>query len=106
MIRKKRLNLERQNKPQLPVDDGRTIADMDVDGMPWMSKPAGLDLRRRKKRVTEQPEEQRDYFESPLTQRETRRIMASSVIAALIIGLVFIVIIGLFILFAVKVWLR
>lgn len=42
----------------------------------------------------------------PLTPRETRSLMIQSVLAALVIGLIFLAAIFLFILFSLHIWLK
>ena len=74
-------------------DDGRVVAKMNVDGMPWYSRddrkalPENSDL-------------------SELSKGETWEIIKGTVKAGLLIGGVFFVIFALFILFCVFVWFR
>lgn len=75
-------------------DDGRVVAKMNVDGMPWYMR-----AERKKKTQTN------DDF-SDLTKEETRAIIGGAVKAGLLIGSVFFVVFGLFILFCVFVWFR
>ncbi len=74
------------------VDDGRTIADMNVDGMPWYNpskkeNPSG---------------ENRE----PLSKSETLAAMKGIILASLLIALVFVAGFTLFILFARFIWLK
>lgn len=83
-------------------DDGRSIANMNVEGMPWYA-------RRPKEKKNDRETSKRDEpvaIDPPLTKKETRNLMVSSVIAALVIGLIFLTAIFLFILFSLHVWLR
>mgnify|MGYP000867925768 FL=1 len=73
-------------------DDGRVIANMRVEGMPGYSGSTGA-------RETQAPQE-------PLSQRETRLLMAAGIKWALLISAGFALMLILFILFCVKVWLR
>lgn len=74
------------------VDDGRTIANMNVEGMPWYTPG-------------------RDEFESQeplndLTKGETWAILWGVLKAALLVGMIFIAGFTLFILFAYYIWLK
>ena len=87
-----------RKKPELPEwDDGRTISDMNVDGMPWYSPKEN------------NPEKERKDFasrEAVLTKEESRYYTWGALKAALVVvgvicaGLVF------FILFCQYVWFR
>ena len=74
-------------------DDGRVVAKMNVDGMPWymgadkQETPANNDL-------------------SDLSKGETWEIVKGTVKAGLLIGGVFFVVFLLFILFCIFVWFR
>lgn len=74
-------------------DDGRVIASMNVDGMPWYMKDA--EKRR---------EKQNDF--SDLSKGETWEIIKGTVKAGLLIGSVYLVVFALFILFCIYVWFR
>lgn len=74
------------------VDDGRVIAKMNVDGMPWYSK-----------NVSSQTESTEEPIE--LTKKEKRAMIRGVLAAALTVGLVFIAVFAIFILFCLKVWL-
>lgn len=80
-------------------DDGRVIANMNVDGMPWHIRDGML------RREKEQSNPNRLDF-SDLTEDETREIVKGTMKAALLIGSAFMVGIGLFLLFCVFVWFR
>ncbi len=101
MIKKKQSATNKEKRP--PEDDGRSIADMNVDGMPWYGRPIGFG-RKKANRDRKTPE----YIEHdpPLSPRETRNLMIQSVVAALVIGLIFLTALFLFILFSLHVWLR
>lgn len=73
-------------------DDGRTIAPMNIEGMPWY-KP-------------EAPERRPDGTEpEPLTKEEARMYTLAAVKAGLTIVSVFGVAIYIFLLFCDKIWL-
>lgn len=73
-------------------DDKQTIADMNVEGMPWhVNLP---DEEERLKRMSE----------PGLTGKETRRLIANALLATLMVAGVFGFGIFAFILFCVKVW--
>jgi predicted lipid-binding transport protein (Tim44 family) len=63
-------------------DDGRTIANMNVEGMPWY-----IDREDRNEDGTEKPE---------LSKRETLSFMGGALKAALLVGLIFVAVFGLF----------
>jgi hypothetical protein len=75
-------------------DDGRVIANMNVDGMPWYQRSERFDKHRR---------EQASDF-SDLTKEETREIVKGALKASLMIAGVFILAMFLFILFCLYVW--
>ena len=74
------------------IDDGRPIANMNIEGMPWY--------------VEEKPEYQSGSEKPPMDKRETRAFIANALLAALAIGLVFIIAAALFLLFCTKVWFQ
>jgi len=79
-------------------DDGRTIANMNVEGMPWYKGPSAPKLSdgAQDGQSGEQPEE--------LTP-EGRRAMTGGILAAsLLVGSIYAVAIFLFILFCIYVW--
>ncbi len=91
MPRKKEDKKKRQDDE---FDDGRTIADMNVDGMPWYigkSKAGGSQ---------ESPER------IDLTKKEGRAFLRGVILAALLAGGVFFVVFVAFILFCIYVWFR
>ena len=76
------------------VDDGRTIANMNVDGMPWYDEKTE-EVKRMNASKSELPE----------LDREGKMALLWGVIgAALLIGAVFAVAMLLFILFCVNIW--
>ena len=75
-------------------DDGRVVAKMNVDGMPWYM-PA----------ENQQPKTENNDL-SDLSKGETWEIVKGTVKAGLLIGGVFFVAFLLFVLFCVFVWFR
>ena len=75
-------------------DDGRVIASMNVDGMPWYQRSPRFDKGRR---------EQASDF-SDLTKEETREIVKGAMKASLLIAGVFILAMLIFILFCLYIW--
>ena len=73
-------------------DDGRTVANMNVEGMPWY--------------VPERPELSPGDKPEPLTRRELWRFIRSATAAALLVAGVLSLALVLFVLFCTKVWLR
>lgn len=72
-----------------PDDDGRTIADMNVDGMPWYRPPKETD--------SEKPK---------LSKQEARWAVWGALRAALLIAFIFAGVFALFILFCEHIWLK
>ena len=70
-------------------DDGRTIADMNVDGMPWYAP-------------TRKDPESAEKIE--LTPEEQRWMIGGALKAALLVAGVFGIVYFLFLLFCTKVW--
>ncbi len=75
-------------------DDGRVIANMNVDGMPWYQRSERFERNKR---------EQASDF-SDLTKEETREIVKGALKASLMIAGVFILAMLVFILFCLYVW--
>ena len=75
-------------------DDGRVIASMNIDGMPWYVRG----------RRQEKPESASDL--SDLTKEENRAIVLGAMKAGLTVGSVFFIVFLLFILFCFFVWFR
>lgn len=77
-------------------DDGRTVANMNVEGMPGYRREFG------EKQTGSAPEKTRP--KELLSPRETRRVMLASMKWAFLYSLAVVAILALFILFCVKVW--
>ena len=75
-------------------DDGRTIADMNVEGMPWYSGEKSKTENKRENDFTD------------LTFKEKRAMMRGILGAALLIAALFLLVFFLFILFCSYVWLK
>lgn len=75
------------------VDDGRTVADMNVEGMPWYAPTA------QKSSVSGKESEPLS-----LSRKEKAAMMRGVMAAALLVALVFVAVFTLFILFCVFVW--
>ena len=90
--------MTRKKKPELPEgDDGRTIADMNVEGMPWYS-PKG--------HHGGAAGEQKNGSETTLTKEESRYYTWGALKAALLVVGVLCAGIVLFVLFCQFVWFR
>ena len=76
------------------VDDGRTVANMNVEGMPWYDKKTE-EIKKLNASKSDLPE---------LDREGKSALMWGVLAAALLIGLVFASVMFLFILFCVKVW--
>lgn len=79
----------RNNLP--PEDDGRSYADMNIDGMPWFSQKA---------------KEERKSTKANLSRSEARYAALGAVTAALLITLIFAAVFAAFILFCDNVWFQ
>lgn len=88
---------------QYSDDDGRTIANMDVDGMPWHER--GVQFANRQAREQERIQKQKMYGER-ITAREARRYTMYALLAALAVVGVFAAIWGILLLFMTQVWFR
>ncbi len=84
--------MARRKRPRLPEgDDGKTIVNMDVEGMPWY-------LQRKNQAQGEGKE--------PLTPEQLRAYRWAAVKAGLAVALVFGAVFALFIAFCDFVWFR
>ena len=90
--------MKKRKKRIYDDDDGRTIASMNVDGMPW--NRGGADL------APSDAEKDETREELMLTASEKRAMAGGVFAAAFLVAGVFILAGFLFILFCVKVWLR
>ena len=85
-----------KRKPELPEDDdGRTIANMNVEGMPWYVPGGAVPRAERKKRTEAEP---------VLTRQESRYYTWGALKAALLVTGVICGGIVLFVLFCLYVW--
>ena len=95
------------------VDDGRTIANMNVEGMPWYN-PAkdskdnkGSSQNEGISESSKVSMKNKDLVTSePLGIKETFSMMKGVLLAALLVAAVFVVVFFLFIIFCSKIWLR
>ena len=78
-------------------DDGRVIANMNVDGMPWSMS----DVLSRRRKSDEKLQSSEDFSDV-----DTREIIKGTVKAGLVIAGVFLAGAALFILFCLYVWFR
>lgn len=74
------------------VDDGRKLADMNLEGFEWYQKELEEEEQKRRQSVPE------------LNGRETRKVIFSSLLAALLVAGVFIGAFAVFLLFCIYVW--
>ena len=81
-----------KDKRQMQEDDGRTYANMNVEGMPWY-RPEKEDQPQSEEKIQ-------------LTKSEARWAMWGALKAALLVTGVFAVVFFLFILFCDQIWLR
>ena len=78
--------MKRRHKDEPYEDDGRTIADMNVDGMPWYHRS-----------MSDRQTAEHGGNPSPMTKEEQRMYTWAAIKAGLLIVLVFAVVFGLFI---------
>ena len=81
-----------RKRKQYEDDDGRVIANMNVDGMPWFLSDA---LKNKGKTGSDM---------SDLTKEESRELVKGAVKAGLLIAGIFVLAALLFILFCIYVW--
>lgn len=105
------------SKKEYNDDDGRVIADMNIDGMPWTNgrylnrmtiMPRRLNSRKSKPDFPVDGidmQEQNAEFIDP-TAKETKSIILNAVVAGLLVAGVFIVAFGLFVLFCTNFWFK
>ena len=86
--------MQKKNKKKYEDDDGRTIADMNVEGMPWYNP-----------NVPKNTEEGGEKPQS-ISKRETAGWVINGIFAALLIGLLFVGMAWLFIMFCTNIWLK
>ncbi len=93
-------------------DDGRVIANMDIEGMPWNNGYnrwfGGIYKKKYRRDIEKQMAEQQQGApeDLKLTKKETRMLVLNALAAVLLIGAVFALAGFLFILFCTKVWFR
>ncbi len=97
-----------EKKEELKQYEDITVANMNIDGMPWyVKKPEDLrpsgDSSANSGQVSDSGASQ-FANEEILSPKETRRLIVNSVLAALFIGGVFLFAIFLFLLFCIYVW--
>ena len=81
-----------RKRKQYEDDDGRVIANMNVDGMPWFLSDA---LKNKGKTGSDM---------SDLTKEESRELVKGAVKAGLLIAGIFVLAALLFILFCIYIW--
>jgi len=101
----------RKNRPpREEVDRNITIAPMNVEGMPWHAPVGPGRFKKFKNGTRQSPGNEhpggQNNGEPPMTAKETRNLIFTSVLAALVIALIFMGVIFLFILFCLYVWFR
>lgn len=93
------MSKKEKKKKQYEDDDGRTIAGMNVEGMPWYVNKPDTD------KASATPEGQ-DNSPPKLSGSEQRAMLRGVLGATLLIGSVFVIVFAAFILFCVYVWFR
>ena len=94
--------MKNKNKDKKPSfeDDGRVVASMNIDGMPWYSGRSGSPFRKRKRSGESEAPPLPEHEQ--MTRAEGRQLMLSALVAGLAIGLIFIagfaILIGLLVL--------
>ncbi|NLN55841.1 MAG: hypothetical protein GX148_06035 [Clostridiales bacterium] len=77
-------------------DDGRTVANMNVEGLPWYKK----------NRASGSDGESRNSEKIPLTKQESKALLKGVLSASFLVGAIFFGVIALFILFCIFVWFK
>lgn len=80
-------------------DDGRVIANMNIEGTPWYVAEENKDRASEKVHTTATPT-------TTPTRKETFHLITGALTAGLMIGFVFILAFLVFILFCTKIWLK
>lgn len=96
--------MKKRNKEKF-VDDGRVIANMNVDGMPWYSGKPDLETKEMKT-AQDFPQSASSQEEVKLTGKEKFAMMRGVVAASLLVTFVFLGGLALFILFCLLVWFK
>lgn len=96
-----------RKKKQYDDDDGRTIANMNVEGMPWYHKE-NRDQTSLAGQDTGEKRHGSDSFGEKITlsAKEGRAMMRGVLLAAFLVGAIFFGVIAIFILFCIYVWFR
>lgn len=81
----------KRNRKQLPGDDGRVIAPMNVEGMPWYEKAPAMTA---------------NISGETLDKRQTRYAIIGALKASLLLAGVFSAGLILFVLFCTEIWLK
>ena len=92
---------KKRDKPEY-IDDGRVIASMNVDGMPWYSKKRTADTE--STAAEETADETFPALPEEMTRRERLAFIFGVLRAVFLIALVFIGGLYLFIIFCINVW--
>lgn len=92
--------MKKTQKPQFDDDDGRTIVNMNVDGMPWYNR------RRDFGAVPDRETSQPSPYGTGMTDREFSLYTWGAIKAGLVIALVFAVTWALLILFMTQILFR
>ena len=79
---------------------------MDIDGMPWVSGNRPGRQATGEAAGWQAPEALKQHTYTTLSRQETRRLITSSLLVALGIGLIYVAAFGLFLWFAISDWLR
>jgi len=90
-------------KKQFEEDDGRVIANMDVDGMPWHDRRARFEERLDQRA---QRTQRAQMYGERMTKSEARQYTFYALLAGMVIVAVFAGVWGLLILFMTQVWFR
>ncbi len=90
-------------KSQFEEDDGRVIANMDVDGMPWHDRRVKFEERQDQKA---QRAQRVQMYGERMTKSEARQYTFYALLAGLALVAVFATVWGLLILFMTQVWFR
>lgn len=106
--------MSKKKRKQYDDDDGRTIAPMNIDGMPWhVELPSdqfrsedGEDEKSPEDAYLEQLRQEDPEAAKRMERKDTFRMAFAAFRASMLVAGVFLVVMLLFILFCVYVWFR
>jgi hypothetical protein len=102
------MSKKERKKKKYDDDDGRTISDMNVEGMPWYNgrrdekHQPGTD----KEKQTDASVTGGNEEKITLSRKEGLAMMRGVLLAAMLVGGIFLAVFALFILFCIYIWFK